>query len=479
MSLFERVLAGLKESNSSLTTLKSNYTAGDLQAIVSKYESMLRPLDIAGKRVALLVPAIQEYIPLFMTVNKLRGVTAPLSWQFRQEDLQNVLDFLDPHIIFTVNEHTGFNFSEAVTNWAKDKGKEVLVFTSDNCISWETRLFQGESIGLETSSGEIICFTSGSTGIPKGMVFKEEVVDYSFNHVSEALELKPTDRVLVYASTSTIFSLYSMDSVLKAGANLLVANEFDLIKIIDMMKNSNCNKVATTPSVFKALYTFASKLNPEVLTDLELICFVGEKIPNRLIDSFPLMGNSKFISHYGSSETSALANALLERESKELEYELVAGAQAKAVEGELYVITEALFSGYYGNPQLTQEVFEDSWYKTGDLVEFLDDKRFKIVGRKKDIIKKGGQQVVPSEIEQIIATINGVRSVAVVGSAHPIYGEQIVAFVVADGLTSADIRNYCIGKISAYKVPDKVVFIDKMPLNQGKTDKLKLRAVLN
>jgi acyl-coenzyme A synthetase/AMP-(fatty) acid ligase len=479
VKIFDRVLAGVDKNNLSLTTFNSKHTAGDLQDSVAKYESMLRPLNIAGKRVALLVPSNQEFIPLFMAVNKLEGVVAPLSWQFRQEDLLNVLNFLDPHVVFTVKQHTGFNFSELVTNWASSSGTQTVVYTSDDSSTWESSLFEGAEKELETLLGGIITFSSGSTGTPKGIVFSEDMLDFGCYSVLDTFEHKSTDNVFVYASFSGVYGLYNLNSALKEGANLLVADEFDMVRIVNLMKEAKCNKFITTPSVFKAVYTFASRLNPEVLKNLELVGVAGEKLPDNWVESFPLMENCKFVSLFGSSESGSLAKITVQKGTKDPEYKLLKGAQAKSVDGELYAKSGAMFIEYYGNPQLTQESLEDGWYKVGDLVEFPDNETFKIVGRKKDIIKKGGQQVVPSEVEQLLTSIEGVKNAAVVGSPHSIYGEQIVAFIVADGLTASDIRTYCVGKISTYKAPDKVVFIDEMPLTQGKLDKPKLKAMLN
>ncbi|MFC7686968.1 class I adenylate-forming enzyme family protein [Ureibacillus sp. GCM10028918] len=478
MNIYENILEILDRDIVSLTTLDNSLTAGNLQDAVSKYEGMLTPLNIKGKRIALLVPPIQEFLPLFLAINKLDGTVAPLSWQFRTEDLKNVINFLDPHIVFTITEHNGFSFSDIIMSWAKEINSEALVFTSDNCVDWKAEKFNGHSKQLEENIGGFICFTSGSTGTPKGMVFKNTVMDYSYNQLTKAMNLKSNDNTFIYASTSTVLGIVSMSTVLKGKANLIVSNEFDLVKIINLMKESECNKVLTTPSIFKAIYNFASKLNPEMLKKIELVCFVGEKIPDYFVKSFPLMEDCKFISHFGSSETGAIGNVFLENDSIELEYTLIDKVEAKSVDDELYVKTGAMFTEYLNNSILTKEVYENGWYKTGDLVEFLNDNVFKIVGRKKDIIKKGGQQVVSSEVEQIISRIEGVQGVAVVGAPHSVFGEQIVAFVVADELTSADIRTYCTKKISSYKIPDKIIFLDELPLNQVKVDKLKLKAQL-
>ncbi|MCM3390378.1 acyl--CoA ligase [Ureibacillus chungkukjangi] len=476
MKLIDKILTNPELKTPSLTTLSGNYTTRNLLVTVKKYERMLAPLKITGKRVALLVPAIQEFIPLVVTINKLGGTIIPLNWQFRESDLLNVLEFLEPHIIFSITQYTGFDFAELINGWAKGTGKRTVIYTSNDCQEWNLSSLNGKELELEPLTNHFICCTSGSTGAPKGMVFNEEVFDFSFDRLKEFYELKSTDTLLVYTSTSTIFGIKTMTVVIKSGANVVVPTEFDLPKIIHTMQRAKCNKIVTTPSVFKALHTFAKHLNPKVLENLEMVCLTGEKMPENLMDSFPTMKNCKFVAQYGISEVGAIANANL---CKGEEYTLVKGIEAKVLDGELLVKTGATFSSYFHSQKLTEEAFEDGWFKTGDLVEFLEEKKFKIVGRKKDLIKKGGQQVIPSEVELTISSLDGLKGVTVLGMPHPVYGEQVVAYVVAKNLTSADIRSHCKGKISAYKIPDRVIFLDELPIRQGKVDKLKLKSMFN
>lgn len=474
MKLNEKILVNTELNAPSLTTFSGNYTTRDLLVTVDKYERMLAPIKIEGKRVALLVPSIQEFIALVVAINKLGGTVIPLNWQFREDDLLNVLDFLEPHITFSITQYNGFDFAELINRWAKETRKKTVVFTSKECYNWQLSSFNGKEIELEPLTNHFICCTSGSTGTPKGMVFNEGVFDFSFERLKEFYELKSTDTLLVYTSTSTIFGIKTMTVAIKTGANVVVPTEFDLPKIIHTMQQSKCNKIVTTPSVFKALHTFAKHLNPKVLENLEMVCLTGEKMPENLLDSFSTMKNCKFVAQYGISEVGAIANANL---CKGEEYTLVKGIEAKVIDGELLVKTGATFSSYYQSQKLSEEAFEDGWFKTGDLVEFMEEKIFKIVGRKKDLIKKGGQQVIPSEVELTISTIDGIESVTVLGMPHAVYGEQVVAYVVAKKITSADIRSQCKGRISSYKIPDKVIFLDELPIRQGKVDKMKLKSM--
>lgn len=482
MSFYTKVLAGLENNNVSLTTLNNTFTAGDLKNVVNKYEEMLGHSNLEGKRVAILIDSIESYIPLFHAINNLKGTVVPLSLQFRSTDLVKVLNSLDPHIIFSVNVSAGFDFSTIMCEWAKKSETLTTVFTTDDFISWEVQTFGTAHNTLSNLSGGYITFTSGSTGEPKGIICKDSGFDYTYRCLAATYELKPSDNLFIYSATSSFYWVVSSNTALKVGANLVVSNEFDLVKIIDTMEKTNCNKFTTTPSIFKTIYSFASKLKPEVLKNLELVCVVGEKVTPSFTRNFPLMENCKFVSHYGSSEAGSIADGFLDDnniDSEELEFVLVNGAEYKVLDGELLLKTEGMFSEYYNKPTLTEQTFENGWFKTGDLVEFTSDKVFKIVGRKKDVIKKGGQQVVSSEVESFLQNIEGVKNVVVVGMPHEVYGEQVVAFVIAEGVTAKDIRSYCLGQISSYKIPDKVIFIDELPLTHGKVDKQKLRASLD
>ena len=306
MTLVEKVLDKTNNSGPAITTFSGSYTRKDIANLIEGYEPLISSLNIKGKRVALLVPSIQEYIALLLTVNKFGETVVPLSWQFGVEDLTNVLHFLDPHIIFSVNTHNGFDFSAVIKTWANSIKKETLIYTSDTCSDWRLTSFDGDEKKLEPEENDLICCSSGSTGTPKGIVFHEKVFDFTYKRISEYVELKSSDTVLFYLSTSTILGVLAITNGIKEGANIIVPTRFDLSAIINVMKQSKCNKVVTTPSLFKVIHAFAVHAGPDVLENLELVVLVGEKIPDHFLANFPTMKNCKFVGHYGCSETGPL-----------------------------------------------------------------------------------------------------------------------------------------------------------------------------
>lgn len=474
MTLASKIFGSQDQEKVILSTFSGNYTSKDIQVLVDRYITLLEPLKLQGKKVGLLVPSIPEYLSLLLAVNELGGTVIPLSWQFRKEDLTTVLQFLDPHVVFSVNVHNGFHFSEVIATWAKESRKETLLYTSDDCSEWNLTSFAGEQRPLEQEKMDFICCSSGSTGTPKGLVFNLDAFDFSFRLLKDFKELKPTDSVLFYASTSTIFGIKSLTNAIHSGARIIVPTLFDLPRIIKLMQETACNKIVSTPSVFKAIYAFSKQLNPTVLRNIELVGLTGERMSEDFVKQFDLMNHCKFIAQYGISETGA---AMVCDLRKTMEYTVYEGVQYKIRNDELLLKTPATFSGYYRNPQLSKDAFdEEGWFYTGDLVRLNENNKIEIIGRKKDMIKKGGQQVIPGEVEKVLSQHGNVKQAVVIGTPHPVFGEQIVAFVVPDGdLHTEDLHAYCTGKIAGYKIPDQFVVIEEIPVTQGKTDKITLR----
>ncbi|WP_110929604.1 class I adenylate-forming enzyme family protein [Bacillus massiliglaciei] len=459
-----------------LTTFDGSFSGRDIGILTERYEKLLAPLDIKGKRIGLLVTVIEEYLSLLFAVNKLGGIVIPLSWQFRHEDLTKVLELLDPHIIFSITEHNGFHFSDVIQTWAECSNKKTQIFTSDSCSEWNLTHFIGEEKELDEEGKDFICCSSGSTGTPKGLVFNMKVFDFSYKLISDFQKINSEDNVLFYASTSTIYGIKSMTNIIRAGANVFVPSSFDLPAIIQTMKQANCNKIVTTPSIFKAIYSFAVHLCPQVIANLKLVCLSGERMPENFADQFPDMDHCEFSSQYGISEIGAIGFANLR---SGLEHTIYKEIDFTIKNGELLVRTGAVFSAYYRNKELTDSAFENGWYATGDLVELQSDNRsITIVGRKKDMIKKGGQQVIPGEIEAVLSEIEGIKQAVIIGIPHDIYGEQVAAFVVSEGISASEIRSLLKGKISAYKIPDKIISLDAFPMTQGKVDKIKLKSFI-
>jgi fatty-acyl-CoA synthase len=152
----------------------------------------------------------------------------------------------------------------------------------------------------------------------------------------------------------------------------------------------------------------------------------------------------------------------------------------RGLAGELALRLPSAMRGYYKAPEITTQALDaEGWYYTGDLATMDEQGYVRIVGRQKDMIIRGGQNVYPAEIESHLLSKPGIQSVAVVGVPDPLAGERVWAFVVPQEgvkLTPADVLNYCRGELTPYKVPDQVRIVDSLPMTAtGKVQKFALR----
>jgi acyl-CoA synthetase (AMP-forming)/AMP-acid ligase II len=135
--------------------------------------------------------------------------------------------------------------------------------------------------------------------------------------------------------------------------------------------------------------------------------------------------------------------------------------------GELCVRGPLLFSGYFGDPGATEEALQDGWYHTGDAAKVDEDGYLSIVGRLHDVIRTGGESVVPSEVEAVLAGLPGAAELAVVGLPDETWGEIVCAVVVADGGAAspslADARRWCQGRLASHKHPRQLRVVDALP----------------
>ncbi|CAH0346423.1 class I adenylate-forming enzyme family protein [Bacillus sp. CECT 9360] len=464
-----------------LSTQTVEYTNQDILDETDRYITLLTQLgDLKGKKVALIIPTIHSLLTMVLAISKLGGILIPLSPLLRRNDLEKVLDFSDPHVVFTVKEFNGFNLSEAVNNWGTSTGKETVIFESDKGSKWEKTILTGEKRQLENEDIQIIGCTSGSTGTPKGIVSSLDTMIEAIKQYSFIGEVTSQDKLFLIAPSSNLFGLCWLLSSLHAQYHMVATESFSFPEIIELLKEKPCQKLITTPSLFNALRLFSKTSDNNVLEPLTLVSLAGEPITASFIESVADM-KTKITGFYGTSEMGCMLYT--DHDIRDgLSWSLLPGVEYKFEgqtedgSGELLFRNGLDFYGYYKRPDLTEEVYLDGWFYSGDLANLNENGKFEIIGRKKDMIKKGGQQVIPGEIETLLAEHPNVQKAVVIGAPHPIFGEQVVAFIVAEiEMDVKELYQFCDDKIARYKVPDQIHFIDEIPTSQGKIDKVSLR----
>lgn len=467
-----------------LSTQSGQYTNLHIQNRVEFYINKLSEFgDLHGKKVGLIIPNVSEYLSLVLAVNKLGGSVVPLSLFLRKEDLKNILDFVNPHIVFSINEHNSFPFFETVLLWAKEKKERTILFHSDDCKNWQPIVISGEEKPLVEEKIDIIGCTSGSTGTPKGIVINLDYFETIRVCVESATRLNDKDNVLLVVPTTSLFGLSWLLGGIHLQSRMNVTESFHFPDIVQFLKLNKSNIIATTPSIYKAIYSLVKDVTDSGFENIKIASLTGENITEDYINQISDIQNCKIITIFGMTELGGMM--FTKNDIRQgIEWSLVPGVEYHLHEenedgiGEILFNSPSGFKGYYGRPDLTEEVYRDGWFYTGDLARKNSAGNIEIVGRKKDMIKKGGQQVIPGEIEQILTQYDGIQKAVVIGIPHHVFGEQIVAFVTGEKPKQVhDLYSFCKSKIANYKVPDQIYFIDEIPIRQGKIDKITLKEI--
>jgi long-chain acyl-CoA synthetase len=465
-----------------LITNVNRYSLHDLHAKVEEFMTLLQAEgDLKGKKVAALIPNLPVYFSLLVAVNKLGGTFIPLSHQFRSEDLTNILNLTRPHIVFTVKEHNGSSFSEMISKWAQDSLNQLKIFSLTNGI-FEKELIEGNKEQLETENIDIIASTSGSTGVPKGIKLNVDSIYQWTKAAVSGQALKQTDHIFLTIPITAPYGICWLLTCFHNNIQMVISESFDMPLILNLLKENPCNKIASSPSIFKGIYLFAKNMSPEILENFEVCTLGGEPVREEFISLMSDLKTCKIFSWYGLSEQGIIMHSNDIR-SESLEWSVFEGYEYKVNDvssegiGELLFKTSSGFQGYYQNEQQTKEVLtNDGWFHTGDLAQIVDNERIEIVGRIKQMIKKGGVQIIPGEIERVLEQHLLVSHSAVVGVPHSVYGEEVVAFVVAeDNLLLDDLYKFVRNRLANFKVPDRIITVNEMPIIQGKLDKVTLR----
>lgn len=272
--------------------------------------------------------------------------------------------------------------------------------------------------------------------------------------------------------------------VVVKGGSVIYQPQFEPIRFLETVERYKVTAIQLTSTLAKILIS-NSKFYEYDLSNIRICYFAGEVLPKEIAQIFVEKLGIRVINVIGSSETATMVVWDSDKDYdvdpsdfSELPFTKVHIWNSEKNEtdiGELCIYTTAVIFNYYKNEQATSQTVVDidgkRCFRTGDMVERLPDGRFHFLGRCKRIIKRGANLVHAEEVEGYMLTHPLIESVAVIAEAHPVYGEQIVAYIKTVGnkmLTRNDVAKYFQGKFSAYKIPDKVIVTEELPHDIGK-----------
>jgi fatty-acyl-CoA synthase len=344
-----------------------------------------------------------------------------------------------------------------------------------------------------------IQFTSGTTGSPKGAMLTHRNVLLNAYYVGRRLQYTPDDRVCVPVPFYHCFGcvLGTLVCVLNGSALVVPAPSFDAGATLAAIASERCTSLYGVPTMFVAELDHPDLAGFD-LSSLRTGIMAGSPCPLPLMDAvINTLGVSQVTIGYGQTEASPIITmtsvddpidvrvGTVGRPIPGLEVRLVDPASRQEIDaigvtGELAVRGHCVMAGYYHNLEATARAIDpEGWLYTGDLARRREDGNFRIVGRSKEMIIRGGENIYPPDVEEFLHGHPGVAEVAVVGLPDARYGEVISAWVVArTGMTPTpeELREFCRGQIAHYKIPYYVQVVPELPRTvTGKVRKHVLR----
>jgi len=341
----------------------------------------------------------------------------------------------------------------------------------------------------------LISYTSGSTGMPKGVVLSHRSQLYAARSLSELWALSPNDTTVLGAPLGFLLGLSTVSTVsLLVGAKLILNRRFHPGEILEDIVRYDATIYNGVPTMFSMMLEFAHEQDRSFdLSKMRAIISSGSAIAPELRERFAKKFGKELQDYFGMTEAYPLFGRYAGDSAvppKAAAGRLAPGALLRIIgangavcsvgeEGELLVKAPSMLKRYHKDPELTAAAFSDGWFKTGDVGRIDENDYVYITGRLKDIIKRGGANVAPAEVESALLRHPAVRGSAVIGVADEMFGEVPVAFVVKDesvDLTVDALLGFAATVLAKYKIPAHVRFVKELPLGKtGKIDKTHLR----
>jgi long-chain acyl-CoA synthetase len=346
---------------------------------------------------------------------------------------------------------------------------------------------------VDPSALALLIFTSGTTGVPKGVMLDHANLDAMAEMGRKALNIGPTDRCLL------ILPLFHVNGIvvsvlmpLLAGASVVVAEKFDVHTFFGIVEHHRPTFFSAVPTIYTMLAALPDDVRPDTSSVRFGICGAAPASAELLV-RFEARYGFPLIEGYGLSEGTCASTMNpvagprrpgtvgIAFPGQQIRIIDEAGTEVPTgVDGQVTVAGPNIMRGYLGRPDETARVIIDGWLHTGDIGHLDADGYLTLVGRSKDMIIRGGENIYPKEIEDVLASDPAVLEAAVIGVPDEKWGETVAAYVQprpGRTINVEALHNICARKLAGYKRPTSITVMDAIPKNAvGKTDKAPLRA---
>jgi long-chain acyl-CoA synthetase len=434
----------------------------------------LRP----GDRVGIMLPNTPEFAVVYYGVLRAGGVVVPMNPLLKAREVGYYLGDSGAGLMFAW--HT---FAHEAQTGAKQAEAEAIVIDPDGFGDVLAAAPPAAGVVERTDDDTaVILYTSGTTGQPKGAELTHGNLGTNTDIVRTDL-LNLTTGDVVFGGLPLFHSFgqtCTLNAVVGSGACLTMLPRFDAGQALRILADHRVTVFAGVPTMYSALL-HAPDRDAYDVSRLRLCISGGAAMPVDVLHNFEAAFGCAVLEGYGLSETSPVASFNHpDRERKPGSIGTpIRGVEMKVVDmdgkevpqdepGEIVIRGHNVMKGYWRRPDATEAAIRDGWFHTGDIGRIDADGYFAIVDRMKDLIIRGGYNVYPREIEEVMHEHPAVAEVAVVGMRHPELGEEVGAAVaLKPGATATpeELRDHVKSQVAAYKYPRKVWIVDALPKN--------------
>ncbi|MBX7074411.1 MAG: AMP-binding protein [Pirellulales bacterium] len=505
-------------------------TYRELEAEVSRCAKGLVALGIErGQHVAIWATNVPQWPLLQLATARIGAVLVTINPAYRAFELEYVLRQSDAVALFLVDRFKTSDYfamlgevcpelSAATPNRLHtDKFPRLRAVVSlsgatpAGALSWDAMIEEGVAIsdqtlaeremGLSPGDAINIQYTSGTTGFPKAATLSHRNLLYNAYYVGQCQRITEADRICVPVPFYHCFGCVMgvLCSVVHGAAMVVPAESFQPTATLDTIERERATSIYGVPTMFIAQLQDSS-LEGRDLSSLRTGIMAGSPCPievmRQVVDR---MGAREVTIAYGLTEASPVITQTTADDPLELRVETVGrplpGLEVKIVDpgtgaelgdmeqGELCTRGHGVMLGYYNDPVATAKMIDtDGWLHSGDIALRQEGGYYRITGRIKDLVIRGGENVYPREIEEFLFTHVAVEQASVVGVPDPKYGEELCAWVKlqrGSTVTEAELLAFCRSRLAHYKVPRYVRFVDEFPQTvTGKIQKFKIRELM-
>jgi long-chain acyl-CoA synthetase len=462
---------------------------GELDERSARLTTLLRGKGVGpGDRVGVMLPNLPEFPIAYYGVLRAGGIVVPMNVLLKRREIAFYLEDSGAKLLLVWH-----GFAEQAAAGAADAGAE-LVGVEPAALA-ATLAKREPTSGVAATAADdtaVILYTSGTTGKPKGAELTHDNLARNAEVSSRTTcEIGAGDVVLGALPLFHSFGqTVAMNASLRVGACLALVPKFDPGEALATMRRDRVTHFYGVPTMFGALLHHPERERFDT-SALRTCITGGASMPVEVLRGFEAAFGAKVMEGYGLSETSPVAcSNHPDRERKPgsigtpiegVEMRIVdedGNEVARGEVGEIAIRGHNVMKGYWRRPEATAEAMRGGWFHSGDMARVDEDGYFHIVDRKKDLIIRGGYNVYPREVEEVLYEHPKIREAAVIGVPHDEWGEEIGAAVVpheGEELSPEEVSSYVKERIAAYKYPRVVWFLDDLP--KGPTGKVLKREI--